>query len=84
MERNHQSDISDLHANQRIEYQRLEDENLNFKRQLGTIDDDVKEARNKLDGATKQLEQIRNENQALRVKFAFIHANQQLRDIHAI
>ncbi|KAK4510368.1 uncharacterized protein ATC70_004798 [Mucor velutinosus] len=66
MERAHTIDIEELNANQRIEYQRLEDDNLNFSRRLTTIETEVTDARRKLDVQVKQLDQIKEDNGVLR------------------
>jgi PII-like signaling protein len=67
MERQHTIDIEDLHAEHRVESQRLEDDILNYSRRLATIEIEVSDARRKLDKELNQLDQIRQENQALRV-----------------
>lgn len=66
MERTNTVDVEELNANQRIEYQRLEDDNLNFSRRLTTIETDVTDAKRKLDVERKQLDQIKQDNAALR------------------
>lgn len=66
MERKHTVDIEELNANQRIEYQRLEDDNLNFSRRLSTIETDVTDAKRRLDVELKQLDQIKQDNEALK------------------
>lgn len=65
MERTHTIDIEELNANQRIEYQRLEDDNLNFSRRLTTIETEVTDAKRRLEVEVKQLDQIKQDNQAL-------------------
>ncbi|KAI8085631.1 hypothetical protein BDF21DRAFT_437746 [Thamnidium elegans] len=66
IERNHGVDISDLHANQRIEYQKLEDNKLNFARRLNTLEIEVRDARYKLVNASKQLDQETADNEHLK------------------
>lgn len=67
MERNHVVNIADLHAKQRIEYQKLEDDKLNFARKLNTLEIEVNDARNRLKIAQKQLDQETAENGFLKV-----------------
>ena len=66
IERNHIINIEDLNANQRIEYQRLEDDNLNHSRRLTTIETEVSDAKRRLEVEVRQLDQMKEENEALR------------------
>ncbi|KAI8075461.1 uncharacterized protein B0P05DRAFT_547596 [Gilbertella persicaria] len=66
MERRHVSNIEDIHASQRVEYQKLEDDSLHFSRRLTTIEIEVTDARRKLENELAQLDQIRQENDILR------------------
>ncbi|KAI7907163.1 uncharacterized protein BX663DRAFT_422009, partial [Cokeromyces recurvatus] len=66
MERQHSINIENLHSQQRIEYQRLEDDNLNFSRRLTTIEIEVRDAKNRSDYELKRLDQIKEENQSLK------------------
>lgn len=72
MERQHAIDIEDLHAAHRVESQRLEDDSLNYCRKLTSIEVEVSDTRRKLDKELAQLDQIRQDNQALRVIKAMI------------
>ncbi|KAI9274999.1 hypothetical protein EDC94DRAFT_654419 [Helicostylum pulchrum] len=66
IERNHVAELSDLHANQRIEYQKLEDNKLNFARRLNTLEMEVSDARNKLMNTSRQLDQETADNAYLK------------------
>ncbi|CAO0794526.1 unnamed protein product [Mucor circinelloides] len=66
MERTHTINIEELNANQRIEYQKLEDDNLNYSRRLNTIETEVTDAKRRLAVEVKQLDQIKTDNNALR------------------
>jgi predicted nucleic acid-binding Zn-ribbon protein len=67
MERQHTIDIEDLHARLRVESQTIEDNILNYSRKLTAIEIDVSDSRRRLDKELAQLDQMRQENQALRV-----------------
>lgn len=66
IERNHTINIEDLNANHRIEYQRLEDNNLNHSRRLNTIETEVSDAKRRLEVEVRQLDRMKEENEALR------------------
>ncbi|CEP19894.1 hypothetical protein [Parasitella parasitica] len=66
LERNHTINIEELNANQRIEYQRLEDDSLNHSRRLASIEVEVGDAKRRLNVEVKQLDQIKEENEALK------------------
>ncbi|CAO3695572.1 unnamed protein product [Rhizopus microsporus] len=66
LERKHINDVEELHNKHRIDYQKLEDENLNFSRRLTTRDIEVSDAKRKLDLSLKELEQIKEDNKRLR------------------
>ncbi|KAG2214292.1 hypothetical protein INT47_000848 [Mucor saturninus] len=68
LERNHITNVADLHTNQRIESQQLEDNKLNFDRNLNNLEVEVSEANRRLQTAKGELEQRLSENQSLRDK----------------
>lgn len=67
MERNHTITIENLHAQQRIELQRLEDDSINFTRKLTTIQIEVTDSDRKLQALADQREQYEKQNELLRV-----------------
>ncbi|KAI8638799.1 hypothetical protein BD408DRAFT_11145 [Parasitella parasitica] len=66
LERNHTINIEELNANQRIEYQQLEDDSLNHSRRLTALEVEVDDVKRRLHAEVKQLDQIKEENEALR------------------
>ncbi|KAI8993398.1 hypothetical protein BDB01DRAFT_716170 [Pilobolus umbonatus] len=66
IERNHTAEIQDLNAKQRIEYQKLEDENLNYSRRVDTRAIEVCDAQHRLDKCLAELQQYQSENDRLR------------------
>lgn len=72
MERTHVSNIADLHANQRIKYQKLEDDKLNFDRNLSTLEMEVNDVSQRLKTAKGQLELKKTEHQLIRVSKVLI------------
>ncbi|KAI9272587.1 hypothetical protein BY458DRAFT_533324 [Sporodiniella umbellata] len=67
LERQHINNIEELHAQQRIEYQRLEDNNLNYSRRLATKEIEVSDNKRRLDLAQSELEKISIENDKLKL-----------------
>ncbi|CAO3687996.1 unnamed protein product [Rhizopus stolonifer] len=65
LERKHADDIEDLHTQQRIEYQRLEDENLNHSRRLAAREIEANDEKRKLDASLSESEKITQENNKL-------------------
>ncbi|KAG1202597.1 hypothetical protein G6F35_012167 [Rhizopus arrhizus] len=66
LERQHISDIEELHTKQRIEHQKLEDDNLNYSRRLTTREIEVDDAKRKLETMLSELEHIKSENSRLK------------------
>ncbi|GAA5814639.1 hypothetical protein MFLAVUS_008138 [Mucor flavus] len=84
IERNHVIELSDLHANQRIEYQKLEDNKLNFARRLNSLETEVSDARNRLMNTSRQLDQETVDNAHLKtsiekISIAFEEAEAETR-----
>lgn len=66
IERNHATDVTDLHTNHRIEYQEMVDNSLIYSRKLQSQNIELSDAKNRVEISIKQLDQIKEENSALR------------------
>lgn len=56
-----------MHAQQRVEFQRLEDEGINFARRLTTIEVEVEDAEREATILTEKAEQYEKQNAILKV-----------------
>ncbi|KAI8356079.1 hypothetical protein EDC96DRAFT_576814 [Choanephora cucurbitarum] len=86
MERAHAINRETIHASQRIEYQKLEDDQLHYTRRLTTIEIEVADAKRKLESEMTQLEHVRLENDALKasiqsISTQFETADQESREL---
>ncbi|KAI8345343.1 hypothetical protein BD560DRAFT_458378 [Blakeslea trispora] len=86
MERAHAINRENIHASQRIEYQKLEDDQLHYTRRLTTIEIEVADARRKLESEMTQLEHVQLENEALEasiqsISTQFETADQESREL---
>lgn len=59
--------MTDLHTNHRIEYQEMVDNSLIYSRKLQSQNIELSDAKNRVEISIKQLDQIKEENSALRV-----------------
>ncbi|KAI8086768.1 uncharacterized protein BX664DRAFT_315933 [Halteromyces radiatus] len=70
LEREHEQEIENLNAQQRIHHQELQDKQLIYKRRVTTIEIELQDAQRKLKDAEKRSDQVMQEYQQLEAKLS--------------